>query len=114
MMRIMKEDKEVMKYLKIEQDKGFYRLDTSKDEWLQVDQIGKDHLLKLLEKALGDTEFEMDEYVNENLNNPAHNIIYKSIFEKFKSMLENGSGINDKLDEMYKEAIDKYAISPDK
>ena len=43
----------LMKYLKIENNKGFYRLDTSQDVWTDLDQINKDHLLDLLKFASG-------------------------------------------------------------
>lgn len=96
-----------MKYLKIENNKGYYRIDTTNENWIELDQINKDHLLDLLKFAIDDN-FEMDEYSGELLQNPAHNIIYKNIFAKFKDFLSNKSRIQDSVEAMYKSALEKY------
>ncbi|MGK4568710.1 hypothetical protein [Flavobacterium sp. 3HN19-14] len=98
-----------MKYLKIENNKGYYRTDTTKEEWLELDQINKDQLLTLL-KFASTEEFEMDEHKDEFLQNPAHNIIYKNIYEKFKDFLGNKTRFQDSVEAMYKTAIEKYKV----
>ncbi len=98
-----------MKYLKIENNKGFYRIDTTTENWFELDQINKDQLLTLLKCASND-EFEMDEYKEELLQNPAHNIIYKNINGKFIDFLSNKTRFQDTVEAMYKPAIDKYKI----
>ncbi|MTI39200.1 hypothetical protein [Fulvivirga lutimaris] len=98
-----------MTYLKIENNKGFYRLDGTKQEWLELDQIGKDDLIKLLSIATTQ-DFSMDEYKNELLMNPAHNIIYKNIYGKFSELLSNKTRFQDSVNSMYKTAIDKYTV----
>lgn len=98
-----------MKYLKIENNKGFYRLDTSKEEWVELDQINKDHLLSLLRFATtGD--FEMDEFKDVLMQNPAHNIIYNNIYGKFKDFLNNKTRFQDSVKATYKLAIEKYKL----
>lgn len=99
----------LMKYLKIENNKGFYRLDTSQDIWIDLDQINKEHLLDLLRFA-STGEFEMDEYNDELLQNPAHNIIYKNIYGKFNDFLKNKTRFQDSAESTYKQAIEKYQI----
>lgn len=98
-----------MKYLKIESNKGFYRIDTTKEEWSELDQINKDQLLTLL-KFASTEEFEIDEYKDELLQNPAHNIIYKNIYEKFIDFLGNKTRFQDSVEAMYKTAIEKYKV----
>lgn len=98
-----------MKYLKIENNKGFYRIDSTKEEWSELDQINKDQLLTLL-KFASTEEFEMDEYKDELLQNPAHNIIYKNIYEKFIDFLGNKTRFQDSVEAMYKTAIEKYKV----
>lgn len=99
----------LMKYLKIENNKGFYRLDTNLDNWTDLDQINKEHLLDLLRFAsIG--EFEMDEYKDELLQNPAHNIIYKNIYGKFNDFLKNKTRFLDSAESTYKQAIEKYQL----
>ena len=98
-----------MKYLKIENNKGFYRLDTNKENWVELDQINKDHLLSLLKLASAG-QFEMDEYNDELIRNPAHNIIYKNIYGKFSDFLNNKTRFQDSVEATYKTAIDKYKL----
>lgn len=98
-----------MKYLKIESNKGFYRLDTSQDVWTDLDQINKEHLLDLLKFASSE-EFEMDEYKDELLQNPAHNIIYKNIYSKLTDFLTNKTRFKDSVEATYKQAIEKYQL----
>ncbi|MGD1837572.1 MAG: hypothetical protein ACPKPY_05890 [Nitrososphaeraceae archaeon] len=98
-----------MKYLKIENNKGLYRLDTSVENWIELDQINKEHLLLLLKSASTD-DFEMDEYEDSKLRNPAHNIIYKNIHGKFKDFLSNKTRFQDSVEAMYKTAIEKYKL----
>jgi hypothetical protein len=98
-----------MKYLKIENNKGFYRLDVTKQDWIELDQINKDNLLTLLKFASTD-EFEMDDYEEQLLQNPAHNIIYKNIHGKFNDFLTNKTRFQDSVEAMYKTAIDKYKL----
>ena len=99
----------LMKYLKIESNKGFYRLDTDQDVWTDLDQINKDHLLDLL-KFASSGEFELDEYKDELLQNPAHNIIYKNIYGKFTDFLTNKTRFQDSVEATYKQAIEKYQL----
>jgi len=63
-----------MKYLKIERNKGFYTVDGKK--WSPVDEINKQDLMVLLDISLTN-DFEMDEYQKDNIENKAHQIIYK-------------------------------------
>lgn len=98
-----------MKYLKIENNKGFYRLDPTQENWIELDQINKDHLVLLLKDA-STADFEMDEYKQELLQNPAHNIIYKNIYDKFIEFLTNKTRFQDSVEATYKSAIEKYKI----
>lgn len=108
-MLILNEKLKRMKYLKIENNKGFYRLNTSQDVWTDLDQINKEHLLDLLKFASKD-EFDMDEYKDELLQNPAHNIIYKNIYGKFNDFLKNKTRFQDSAESTYKQAIEKYQL----
>ncbi len=97
-----------MKYLKIENNKGFFIKDKSlSDVWTEIDQIEKDDLLKLLDYASND-DFELEPYDESKLANKAHQIIYKHVSEKFTSFLSNKDRFKDEADNLYKEAIEKY------
>ncbi|WP_445664404.1 hypothetical protein [Fodinibius sp. AD559] len=102
-----------MKYLKIENNKGYYLKPTEEDQedyWEEIDEIGKEDLMKLLNKAIS-SEFEMDDYQEENLAHKAHQIVYKNIFEKFSDLLDNKTRFKDESESLYKEAIEKYSTS---
>jgi hypothetical protein len=102
-----------MKYLKIENNKGYYRLDKAVDNWTELEQINKEHLLTLLNFASVE-DFEMDEYRDELLQNPAHNIIYKNIYGKFKDFLSNKTRFKDSVEAIYKPTIEKYKVQQEK
>ena len=97
-----------MIYLKIYNNKGYFRVDGTCEKWTELDQIGKDDLLRLIEKATTE-EFQMNEYRDELLQNPAHNILYKNIYSKFSELLNNKTRFQDSVNAMYKTAIDKYS-----
>lgn len=96
-----------MKYLKIENNKGHYL--TSSSQWAEIDKISKEDLMFLLNKAVSE-EFEMDEYSEENIGHKAHQIVYKSIHEKFSELVENKNVFKDECDSMFKSAIEKYKV----
>ena len=99
-----------MKYLKIENNKGFFIKNKSlSDMWTEIDQIVKDDLLKLLDYTSNE-DFELEPYDESKLANKAHQIIYKHISEKFTSFLSNRDRFTDEADNLYKEAIRKISI----
>lgn len=103
-MRMMKGE-EIMKCLKIENNKGMYTMDG--ERWEEIDKINKEDLLKLLEIAIS-SDFEMDEFDRDKLGNQAHQVIYKNIHYKFKQLLNNKTRFKDESDSLYREAIEKY------
>jgi len=97
-----------MKYLKIEDNKAFFRKDkTQPENWNEIDKIEKEDLMKLLDFATED-DFEMDVYNEDILANKAHQIIYKSIYEKLNIFLTNKDRFKDQTENVYKEALEKY------
>lgn len=94
-----------MKYLEIKDNKGYYWNDT---EMVEIDQIGKDDLLRLLDHAERD-EFEMDAYDESQLQNKAHQIIYQSIHAKLNDFLTDKEQFNREVDALYAEAIGVYS-----
>lgn len=99
---------ELMKYLKIEDNKGYFLKDkTNPDEWTEIDQIEKNDLMKLLESA-SEPDFEMDAYNESLIQHKAHQIIYKNLTEKFDTFLSNKSRFIDESESIYKTALEKY------
>jgi hypothetical protein len=108
---MMKEEKKHMKYLKIEDNKGFFLKDLNVESpfYVPIDQITRDDLLPMLNKAISE-EFEMDEFREELVSNKAHQIIYKNLYEKFAELLSEKSRFKDESEGLYKNAFDKYTI----
>ena len=98
-----------MKILKISEGKGYFCFNED-DDWMPIDEIDKDALLKLLDLFLT-SEVEIDEYNSDTLLNQAQKIIYKSIHDKFNSLKENKNKFKDESDRMYLDAIKKYQHS---
>ena len=96
-----------MKYLKIEGNKGLFSKEP--DQWVELDQISKDDLLKLLNKAIQSEDFDMDQYDASLIGNKAHQIIYRHLYQKFNELKENSSRFKDESEQLYKSAIEKYS-----
>jgi len=97
-----------MKYLKIEDNKAFFIKDKAQPEnWNEIDKIEKEDLMNLIDFATED-DFEMDVYNEDILANKAHQIIYKSIYEKLNIFLTNKDRFKDQTENVYKEALEKY------
>src|SRR5690242_184289 len=113
-MHTMKEEIRIMKYLKIDDNKGFFLRDKddSTTQWVEIDKINKDDLLNLLNCATSDT-FEMDAYSEEIMANKAHQIIYKNIHEKFITLESMKAKFKDESESLYKEELDKYSTGAD-
>lgn len=94
-----------MKYLEIKDNKGYYWNDK---EMVEIDQINKDELLKLINHA-EDDEFEMDAYDEKQLQNKAHQIIYQSLHTKLSDFLTDKGQFNADVDTLYAEAIGEYS-----
>ncbi len=97
-----------MKYLKINDNKAFFIKDKAQpDNWTEIEKIEKDDLMKLLDFATED-DFEMDTYDEATLGNKAHQIIYKSIYEKLNIFLTNKDRFKDQTEDIYKDELEKY------
>lgn len=94
-----------MIYLKIENGKGYFFKESN--HWIEIDQIGKDDLMNLLDRAITH-DFKMNDYDTSLLQNTAHQIIYKHLFQKFNELCENKYRFKDESEQLYKSAIEKY------
>ena len=94
-----------MKLLKIENSQGYYLLDEG--EYAPVDKITKDDLLRLVNLTL-ESEVDIDEFNDEKLKNQAHQIIYKSIYEKLSGLKERRDEFKDESDRLYLQEYERY------
>ncbi len=98
-----------MKLLKIEDNLGYFLDDQG--EFVLVDKITKEDLLRLVNLTLGE-EVELDEYNDEALKNQAHQIVYKSIFEKLRGLRERSQEFIDESERLYLHEYEKYKDEP--
>jgi len=98
-----------MKLLKTKDNLGYFLDD--KGEFLPVDKITKEDLLRLVNLTLGE-EVELDEYNDECIKNHAHQIIYKSIFEKLQGLKQRRKDFIDESERAYLQEYEKYRDEP--
>lgn len=93
-----------MKLLRIIEHTGqFMKLDGNYEV---IDKIDKDQLLRLVERTLEDEEFEVDEYDDQAIKNQAHQVIYKSIYQKLTDLRKRRQEF---IDESARLFLDEYA-----
>jgi len=95
-----------MKYLKIENDKGFYWNGT---DYVEINKIDKDDLFTLL-NAAESNDFEMEPYDETLLGNKAHQIIYENIYTKLEQFVNEKEQFKKEVDILYHDAISKYQV----
>ena len=97
-----------MKILKIDNGNGYYSLDDG-NNWVKIDEIDKDGLMKLLDLFL-ENEVDIDEYDEAKLTHQAQQIIYKSLFDKLSVLEGNKSKFKDESDRLYLSEMQRYQI----
>lgn len=98
-----------MKLLKIENNHGHF-LD-EKSEFTPIDKITKEDLLRLVDQII-DEKAEFDEYDHEAIKNVAHQILYRSIYEKLKELNDRKREFTDEVKREYLTEYEKYREEP--
>lgn len=106
-MHIMKGEIYMM-LLKIENNKGEFSIDGI--NFIEIEKISKDDILKMLEKVLSENEIMIEESNEEDkkINSPAQKIIYDNIYEKVKEVISEKEEINSFEEDEYYMAMKKY------
>lgn len=100
-----------MKLLEIKGDLGYYY--DNQGEFATIDKITKDDILRLVNLTLDtNPEVEFDEYNDDNLKNHAHQIIYKSIFEKLQGLKKRRQEFIDESERLYLSEYERYRDDP--
>ena len=98
-----------MKCLKIENGRGQYW--DKAGNYVEIDKMGKDDILYLLNIATDENEmFEMDDPNETAIVNQAHKIIYLNLYERFTELLSNKTRFLDESEALYKDALQKYQV----
>jgi len=98
-----------MKLLKIEDNHGHYLDDNNK--FTPIDKITKEDLLRLVDLTLTE-EVEFDEYDNEAIKNQAHQILYRSIYEKLRGLRDRKEEFTDESERLYLQEYERYRDEP--
>ncbi len=94
-----------MKLLKIEDSQGHYLND--KNECTPLGKITKEDLLRLVDLTLTE-EVEFDEYDDASIRNQAHQILYRSIYEKLRGLRDRKEEFTDESERLYLQEYEKY------
>lgn len=101
----MKAGGAAMKLLKVENNFGHF-LDKSGD-FQPIDRITKEDLLNLVNLILYE-DVELDEYDEKKIKNQAHQIVYKSIYEKLRGISERKQEFIDESERAYLAEYERY------
>ena len=100
-----------MKLLKIENNAGYFL--AGDDSFAEVDKITKEDLLRMVDLTLQEEKVEYDEYNDEELKNQAHQIVYKSVFEKLKELRDRRKEFIDESERLYLTEYERYQATPE-
>lgn len=95
-----------MKLLKISENLGQF-LDANGD-YSPIDKIGKDDLLRLVDRTLDDDEVEFDAYDDQAIKNQAHQVIYKSVFQKLSDLRKRRQEFIDESARLFLDEYERY------
>ena len=99
-----------MRLLKITGNLGYFLDDQG--GFTTVDKITKEDLLRLVDRTLAE-EVEFDEYSDEAIKNQAHQIIYRSIYEKLMGLRGRKQEFIDQSERLYLAEYEKYRTTPE-
>jgi SAM-dependent MidA family methyltransferase len=95
-----------MKLLKVNDNCGHYRDDNG--NYSPIDKIGKEDLLRLVNWTLHEKVVEFDDYDEKAIKNQAHQIIYKSIVQKLRTLRDRRKEFIDESARLFLEDYEKY------
>ena len=95
-----------MKLLKISETGGHFRNEAG--EFIPIDKIGKEGLLRLVHWTLHEEAVSFDEYDEKTLKNQAHQLIYKSVAQKLVALRKRRKSFLDESARLYLEDYEKY------
>ncbi len=94
-----------MKLLKINEKNGQFLDDSG--GFQPIDKIKKEDLLRLL-KLVIEKDVSFDEYDESQIKNQAHQIVYKSVFDKLKDLNLKKQKFIDESERLYLKDYEKY------
>lgn len=77
-------------------------------EVILIDKIGKDDLLRLVDRTLDQDVIELDPYDDQAIKNQAHQVIYKSIHQKLADLRKRRQEFVDESARLFLEDYERY------
>lgn len=95
-----------MKLLKISQNVDQFLADTG--DYVLIDKIAKDDLLRLVDRTLDQDVLELDPYDDQLIKHQAHQVIYKSIYQKLTDLRNRRQEFIDESARLFLEDYERY------
>lgn len=95
-----------MKLLRISDSTGHFSCDGV--QYLPIDRITKDDLLRLVNLTIEGDEIEFDEYDEQVLKNQAHRVIYKNVVQKLQDLRARKKEFVDQAARLFYEEYESY------
>ena len=95
-----------MKLLSINESIGQFL--TADGDYALIDRITKDDLLRLVDHILDDEATELDAYDDQLIKNQAHQVIYKSVYQKLVELKGRRQEFIDESARLFLEDYEKY------
>ncbi|MDO8319160.1 hypothetical protein [Rhodoferax sp.] len=95
-----------MKLLKISENVGQFL--TASGDYSLIDKIDKDDLLWMVDRTLDENEVELDAYDDQSIKNQAHQVIYKSIFQKLTDLRKRRQEFIDESARLFLDDYERY------
>ena len=95
-----------MKLLKISENVGQFL--SADGNYILIDKISKEDLLRLLSRTLDEDGVEFDAYDEQTIKNQAHQVIYKSIVQKLTDLRKRRQEFIDESARLFLDEYEKY------
>lgn len=96
-----------MKLLKIDGNCGHFL--GASNEYIPIDKITKEDLLRLAGQALENSDSTLDPFDSELIKNQAHQVIYKSVSQKLSELQNRRTEFIDESARLFLDEYERYA-----
>lgn len=98
-----------IKLLKIDEPSGLFL--SKSGEYLPIDKIDKDELLRLVGLILSDEAVDIEKYDDSKLKNQAHQVVYRSISQKLEDLRARRKEFTDSTARLFLAEYERYRDS---
>ncbi|WP_206169026.1 MULTISPECIES: hypothetical protein [unclassified Variovorax] len=102
----MKREGEAMKLLRVSESMGQFL--AANGDYISIDKIDKDSLLRLVDRTLHEEAVELDVYDDQAIKNQAHQVIYKSIYQKLVDLQKRRQEFIDESARLFLDEYERY------